>query len=278
MLVSRFIFITTLIFTLLSCKGDGSNSKDEELDELNQIYRKAELAIRDGYELTNFEFPSIEEQLNHVVKTGDIYFVESWVNIIKDEDTSQHFFSCEVYLDSLENEYVVRNLNEYHILDSATAWKENVYNPPPDVYDLKELDTLVQTASHAVAYNFNLGIENAANCGYKDCYLFDPLNKELNSSAYNKRELSNEDKVDVIKIITDTSTYTDKWYGLAGTCFVPHLGFGFYANDSLLASVSICFICDGIRTYPLYKSDGLSAVGREKLLRLCQRLGLAIIE
>lgn len=148
------------------------------------------------------------------------------------------------------------------------------YYTHPEINELPELRILLSSSNKVLAYNFNDNNGNPANV---ECYdLYD--SSGICSSATNKRILNRTQINNLINITCDSATYDGNWSGLSGVCFIPHIGFGFFKNDSLIAQVNVCFICKGIRTRPYYKSDGLTQIGLEKFNELAKLLNLKIVD
>ena len=148
------------------------------------------------------------------------------------------------------------------------------YYTHPEINDLSALRILLSRSTKVLAYNFNDNNGNPANV---ECYdLYD--SSEICSSATNKRTLNQKQLNELINITTDSMTYTGTWSGLSGVCFIPHLGFGFFKNDLLIAQVNVCFLCNGIRTRPYYKSDGLTKIGFERFSELARQLNLTVVD
>ena len=178
--------------------------------------------------------------------------------------------------------------NEQVVVDSSkNIVEEEIDDPPrdslgypdyyvhPDFQDIRDLKKLLLNADNVVGYNFN---DHDGNPAAVECeYLFGAKDKPCRS-ATNKKVLSQDQIKRLIQITCDTTTYTGNWSGLAGVCYIPHMGFGFFKKDSLIAEVSVCFICEGIRTRPLYRSDGMTTKGAERFSILAKELGLEIID
>lgn len=143
----------------------------------------------------------------------------------------------------------------------------------PDIDDIKELEKILRRADKAEGYNFNGHNGNPANVECSELY----NGKNLCGSATNKKILTEKQINALIEITCDTSTYDGKWYGIAGVCYIPHMGFGFFEKDSLIAEVTMCYICSGIRTIPYYKSNGLTTKGGQRFSELAKELGLNIV-
>lgn len=62
---------------------------------------------------------------------------------------------------------------------------------------------------------------------------------------------------------------------MVADCFDPHHGIVFYKNDSIVGHISICFMCNNLRSYPKPK-NGLIEVG--KLSRVIKDLGLPVFQ
>jgi|GEM_PF-3072559 len=146
---------------------------------------------------------------------------------------------------------------------------------PPEITDIAELQALLSQADSVLAYNFN---GNNGNSAMVECdALYGIRSKRLCPSAMNRKKLSGKQMKELTEITSDTSTYSGSWTGLAGTCFIPHMGFGFFKNDSLIAQVNVCFLCAGIRTRPYYHSDGLTKKGGDRYIALARKLGLKVV-
>lgn len=146
------------------------------------------------------------------------------------------------------------------------------YRSDPEIYDMNELQLILELSDKVTAYNINDRNRNTADVECED--LYDPITHELCPSAINKTVLSKDQVKKLTEITSDTSTYNGKWSGIAGTCYLPHHAFGFYQNDSLIAQLSVCFMCSKTRTRPYYKSDGLSQVGSKKYRDFIKSIGL----
>ncbi len=148
------------------------------------------------------------------------------------------------------------------------------YYTHPEIKELSELRNLLSSSNKVLAYNFN---ENNGNPANVECYdLYDSTG--ICPTATNKRILNRNQIKDLIKITCDSMIYDGNWSGLSGVCFIPHLGFGFFKNDSLFAQVNVCFLCNGIRTRPYYKSDGLTKIGFERFSKLARHLNLNVVD
>lgn len=147
------------------------------------------------------------------------------------------------------------------------------YYTTPEIFDLSELKGLLSTSDKVLAYNFNGYNMNSANV---ECtYLYDST--EICSSAVRERILTQDQIEKLILITCDSATFDGKWSGLSGVCFIPHLGFGFFRNDTLISQVNVCLICGGIRTKPFYRSDGLSEMGGWQYIQLAKELDLEVV-
>lgn len=169
------------------------------------------------------------------------------------------------------------NQNHFSVSDSIvdTVTFPDYYTHP-EITDINQLRDLLYKADKVLAFNYNGHNGNSANVGCVDLYSLP--DKKLCSSAGLPRVLNNSEIDSLINITCDTATYTGDWSGLAGVCFIPHLGFGFFKSDSLIAQVNVCFLCGGIRTRPYYCSDGLSRSGGMRLAALTKKLGLEIVD
>ncbi len=143
----------------------------------------------------------------------------------------------------------------------------------PEINDVKILKSKLNTAETVFAFNFNGNNGNPANVECERLY----DSGRLCASAVHRKQLNPAQIQTLIDITTDTTTYNGSWSGLNGVCFVPHLGFAFFQQDSLVAQVHICFLCSGIRTIPYYKSDGLTLLGAQRYEKLAQTLGLEVV-
>lgn len=151
------------------------------------------------------------------------------------------------------------------------------YYTHPEIEEIGELKDILLKADKVLAYNYNKGEENPANMDDENQYLYNLKTNEIIEGAYNKTQLENHQQRELINLVTDSTNYSGEWSGLAGVCYIPHVGFGFFQNDSLISQVSICFMCSGIRTNPYYKSDGLSAQGFERFESFIREIGLESI-
>lgn len=151
------------------------------------------------------------------------------------------------------------------------------YYTHPEIEEIKELKSILDGADKILAYNYNKGQENPANMGDDNQYLYNLETSDLYAGSYNETSLNQEQQLDLISIITDTNTYSGNWSGLAGVCYIPHVGFGFFKEDSLISQVSVCFMCSGIRTNPFYKSDGLSGKGYIDFEAFVKGIGLEVV-
>jgi hypothetical protein len=147
------------------------------------------------------------------------------------------------------------------------------YHTHPEINELSALRILLSSSNKVLAYNFNGNNGNPANV---ECYdLYD--SSGICPTATNERILNRKQINKLINITCDSTTYNGSWSGLAGVCFIPHIGFGFFKNDTLIAQINICFICQGIRTRPYYKSDGLTQIGVKKFYEIAELLNLKIV-
>src|SRR5688572_8079654 len=174
-----------------------------------------------------------------------------------------------------DKEAVVENTleDEYETKRDSLGYPE--YYVHPSIREIKDLEKLLRKADKVLGYNFNDNNGNSANV---ECDHLYGQNDKLCKSAINEKILSTNQINKLVRITCDTSTYTGEWNGIHGVCYIPHLGFGFFQKDSLLAEVSVCFICQGIRTVPYYKSDGLSSKGAKAFADLAKELDLKIID
>ena len=111
----------------------------------------------------------------------------------------------------------------------------------------------------------------------------------LDRSAKHPRKLSPQQTEKLIATVTDTATYGN---GTAA-CFNPHLGFVFYHNGKIKSSISVCFGCNYLIAdeylpahnhynflevgddYTIRRAlFGFSEQGKEKLMQMCEELGL----
>jgi hypothetical protein len=144
----------------------------------------------------------------------------------------------------------------------------------PEITKISQLEELLLMSDKVLAYNFN---ENNGNSANVECYdLYDSAG--ICPSAVNEQTLNTNQISKLIEITCDSTTYDGNWSGLSGVCFIPHMGFGFFKKDSLIAQVNICFICSGIRTRPYYHSDGLTKAGGLKYIELAKELELKIVD
>ncbi len=147
------------------------------------------------------------------------------------------------------------------------------YYVHPSIRDIKDLRKLLTKADEVRGYNFNGNNGNPASVECDHLY-----GMGLCKSATNEKKLSRTQISKLINMTCDTTTYTGEWSGIAGVCFIPHMGFAFFRHDSVIAQVNICFICQGIRTVPYYKSDGLTRKGAQRYADLAKELGLKIVD
>ncbi len=160
---------------------------------------------------------------------------------------------------------------------SGIEHEVNLYEPVrPEINDIRILNELLSKADSVVAYNYNGYNGNAANVEFVD--LFDVTTQQLCPSATNGKILSKRQIDTLIEITSDTTTYDGSWSSVHGTCFIPHLGFGFFNRDSLIAQINVCFLCEAIRTRPYYCSDGLSLKGYQRLYNFTKKIGMKIID
>jgi len=107
-------------------------------------------------------------------------------------------------------------------------------------------------------------------------------NGELHPSVKAEKELTEEQQ----KLLLSTLNSKNSYGGSVTRCFYPRLGFVFYnAADEPVGQVSICFQCNQQVAGPQIPVQeallaegqpiGYSALGREKLLELCQSLGFS---
>lgn len=164
--------------------------------------------------------------------------------------------------------------------DSSTTKYDSLgypdYYTQSEINDIADLKNLLERSTSVIACNFNGHNGNSANVGCE--YLYSLKTGKRCGSVTAVQALNQDQIKELIAITCDTSTYDGKWSGLAGVCFIPHLGFAFLQKDSLIAQVNVCFLCSGIRTKPFYKSDGLTRKGGLKYVSLARKLGLEIID
>jgi hypothetical protein len=150
------------------------------------------------------------------------------------------------------------------------------YSVHPEIDDINVLRELLLSADSVIGGNMNGHNGNTANGGCES--LFNHRTNQQCGVTGILRKLSRQEIDTLIAIITDTTTYTGTWSGLAGTCFLPHLGFAFFKDHLLVAQVSVCFLCSAIRTFPHFRSDELTHSGGIRLVTLSQRLGFEVID
>lgn len=167
-------------------------------------------------------------------------------------------------------------VNKPASLETDTVSHYHEYRIEPDIYDIQELRDLLNRADKVLAYNFNKNNGNPASPGSRRLYEFS--SHELCATATNRKELTPAQKNKLIKITCDTTTYTGEWSGITGTCFIPHIGFGFFENDTFISQINVCFLCDFARTQPYYRSDFLSPKGIKRYRNFAQELGLNIVD
>jgi hypothetical protein len=148
------------------------------------------------------------------------------------------------------------------------------YYVHPQIREIKDLENLLRRADKVEAYNFNGNNGNSANVECDHLYIGPD---RICNSATNKKTLTKNQINKLIQTTCDTTTYDGKWSGIAGVCYIPHMGFGFFEKDSRIAEVTVCFICSGIRTVPYYKSDGLTSKGAQRFIALANELGLKVL-
>lgn len=184
-------------------------------------------------------------------------------------------FGCSA--DSANSEDISNRREQENSETEYTQEKDSLgypkYYTHPELNSLSELRELLNSSDKVLGYNFNGNNANSANV---ECYdLYD--SSGICSSAINERTLNTDQIEKLISITCDSTTFDGHWSGLAGVCFIPHLGFGFFRNDSLIAQINVCFICGGIRTRPYYKSDGLTEEGGWKYIELAEELDLKAV-
>lgn len=172
------------------------------------------------------------------------------------------------------NKKIVSKEIEVHSKPDKDSLGYPSYYTHPEINEIFELNALLNKADKVIAYNFNGNNGNSANVECENLY----DSSGICESACNEKILNKYQIQDLINITCDTNSYDGSWSGLAGVCFIPHLGFGFFKKDSLIAQVNICFLCSGIRTKPYYKSDGLSNNGRFKYVELAKKLNLKVVD
>lgn len=188
---------------------------------------------------------------------------------------SLFILGCELNESDLSDQQYQKIMDKDTITnDEGDSLGFPTYYTHPEISKLSDLKKILERANKVMAYNFNGNNGNPANVECYDLY----NNGELCPSAINKRKLNRKQINQLIDISCDTTTYDGNWSGLAGVCFIPHVGFGFFKDDSLIGQVNICFICKGIRTRPYYKSDGLTQIGIEKYYKLVKSLNLLIVD
>mgnify|MGYP000935188333 CR=1 FL=1 len=131
------------------------------------------------------------------------------------------------------------------------------------------------TFANVRAFAFDLGVS-----GRPECYT--PLDPDGTLCRTVRRpgvELSGEQAKQLVKLLAQPSTY-----GGGSACFLPHHGFVFYdANETPVAVLSVCFLCDMARSSPAIPQSkgggegtgfGITEKGRDALRGLCNELGL----
>lgn len=107
---------------------------------------------------------------------------------------------------------------------------------------------------------------------------------ELHPSVINQKNLTQEQVNELTIYLGAEETYGN---GTA-SCFEPHLGLVFYKGDSIAAHISICLLCNRLRssveipatgfkkmyagTDAEFNLEGFSKNGQQKLLDLCNEL------
>ena len=190
------------------------------------------------------------------IKNPEISDKESEIIEVTSDTDKPEYFEHEIETDSLGYPY---------------------YYTHPELNSTSELKKILESSDRVVAYNYNEGQENPAMMDDENQYLYNLKSKELISNAYNESKLQNDAKNQLINLLCDSANYSGHWSGLAGVCYIPHVGFGFFNNDSLIAQASFCFMCSGIRTNPFYKSDGLSAQGLKNFDAFVKEIGLEAV-
>lgn len=145
-----------------------------------------------------------------------------------------------------------------------------------DFDDIDSLRQLLSSADSVIACNFNMPMsELPGDFVAHDDVIDWPAGTACNDCG-NIRRLDGGQRTRLLRIATDTATYTGAWSGLAGSCFNPHHAFAFFLRGKLVAELNICFICTAIRTRPYYGSDQLSGSGTKAFAALCGSLGLQL--
>jgi hypothetical protein len=164
-------------------------------------------------------------------------------------------------------------------VDSSTTRFDSLgypsYYTHPEIQDIAVLRSILDSADVVFAFNFNGYNGNTANVGCE--YLYKE-NDSLCGTARNMKRLTEGQVKRLVELTTDTATYSGSWSGLAGVCWLPHAGFGFWKRGKLIAQVNVCFLCGGIRTKPLYRSDGLSQKGRKAFYEFVKSVGLTVVD
>ena len=182
------------------------------------------------------------------------------------KNDSQHSNATETVLDNVET-------NEFE----SNSLGYPSYYTHPELKHTEALKSILEKSDKVLAYNYNKGQENPAMMGDDNQYLYSLETGERIDGAYNETKLQTENSDHLIDLLSDSTNYSGQWSGLAGVCYIPHVGFGFFKHDSLIAQVSVCFMCQGIRTNPLYKSDGLSSQGSKKFEAFIKGIGLEVV-
>jgi hypothetical protein len=104
----------------------------------------------------------------------------------------------------------------------------------------------------------------------------DSIQKEIPKDTIYKRHVLNAQQTEhLIKVLDDEKTYDLEY---RSKCFVPHLMFIFYSQDTIVAHCSICFHC--INSYSTINSKkygeiNLSESGDQILSKLCKDLNFS---
>lgn len=109
------------------------------------------------------------------------------------------------------------------------------------------------------------------------------VNNELNSSAvYQRQKLTPTQVTTLQQTLVDTTTFTNA----IALCWLPHHGFVYYRDGSIVGYVNVCFLCSNIGVEPQLpntttKKDhlyfgGLTVDGSSRIKALCADLGLQV--
>ncbi|WP_306643576.1 hypothetical protein [Sanyastnella coralliicola] len=167
--------------------------------------------------------------------------------------------------------------NENQVEDKPEKEPIELSQRPP-IEDIQELYDLLIQADRITTYNFNPQAENPANMSENDMTLYDPSNFNVHPTAYNGKDLPDNSRDELVHMLCDTSIYNGELNGTKGTCFIPHVGFGFFVKDSLIAQTNVCFLCSGVQTSPRYKSDGFSENGYAWMRAFLERHDMVIVD